>query len=395
MMEVVRNEGARTLTAQCRLSLWKPVYHLVKRGIDVNKQDEHGQTPLCAAMAAPTEPYRHFGMGSLGGLWPQQFMRFRLDDETRQELVGSQRFVVPCLSGRRVPDKECIIELLLKAGANPNLVPNNQCNSPNWLWARAFKSSAYNLPLVRALILANADVCCPVPDYHKDKLGGDADMTLLDCTFEICRLRLARYTEQEGSVMIICPNTDCFFKIMRCTIRCLELMRIAGATIFQRNVETAQDMIENLNSLAQKVENATESPSNCDIIDIQTSIAILDKLCKEADNPQRLSHLCRLKIRNMMRYSLPPQADSSSHPGARGFGNKMFSFFRTVFRKRDSALGATKHPKESILECIEKLEIPRVLKDYIGFAELRHSLEVYEHWIYDMIHGWASKKKKR
>ena len=234
MMEVVRNEGARTLTAQCRLSLWKPVYHLVKRGIDVNKQDEHGQTPLCAAMAAPTEPYRHFGMGSLGGLWPQQFMRFRLDDETRQELVGSQRFVVPCLSGRRVPDKECIIELLLKAGANPNLVPNNQCNSPNWLWARAFKSSAYNLPLVRALILANADVCCPVPDYHKDKLGGDADMTLLDCTFEICRLRLARYTEQEGSVMIICPNTDCFFKIMRCTIRCLELMRIAGATIFQK-----------------------------------------------------------------------------------------------------------------------------------------------------------------
>ena len=149
-------------------SAWRLVYNLVQNNADVNAIDPEGLTPFSAALGASTEPCLQFsiGHGWWGGTQPRALMNYRLDDNSRDELMTDPEYVFPCLPSWRVTDKDCTVELMLRAGANPNILTEDRQGDCHRIWTNVFRRNNYPHPLVLALILANA-MCCYVPRYQR------------------------------------------------------------------------------------------------------------------------------------------------------------------------------------------------------------------------------------
>ena len=105
-----------------------------------------GHISLHASLMSPADPYGPHIIGGLGGAWPLAIREYRLDDRSREAIFSSRQFVMPCLSMERVSDLECIVEMLLRSGADQNILPRPEDDCSEWLWARVFRHTLYPQP---------------------------------------------------------------------------------------------------------------------------------------------------------------------------------------------------------------------------------------------------------
>ena len=278
---------------------------------------------------------------------------------------------MPCLSMERVSDIECIVERLLRSGANPNILPKPEDDCSEWLWVRIFRHTFYSHPLVLALILANADVCCTMPNYFRGKSQSNQAVTVIDFILCTCEGRLRRRRHIYGGLMLRCRNYDCFYKIIRSTIRCLELVAIAGAHITHSHIENIQYLIDTLSEYTNNSEALEDIETAYDAEDVQTSIDVLRKIINESFQPQTLLHLCRLCVRKCLRVYI--DTSRTSHHILERVGLR----FTDCFRKAYSPYKRYIRSQETFLQRLSSLSLPKALIHFVAFEELKESYDTF------------------
>ena len=156
----------------------------------------------------------------------------------------------PFLPSRRVTDKDCIVELLLRAGANPNILTEDRGDNCHWIWSNIFKHYNYPHPLVLALILADADVGCSVPIYHQEECHIQGNASLFDYAMFVCKGRLNSFKKGRGSIVFSCRRSKCSFQILRSSIRCLYLLVAAGANVSSDHIDALKGIRDELHAIA-------------------------------------------------------------------------------------------------------------------------------------------------
>ena len=360
LSKVLKNgqRGRRYLTDLCTLRAWRPVYNLVRGGADVDAPDLEGHTLLFCVLISPEEPYRERREGPWGGKWLKSLMQYRPDDHRRDVILKDPEYVLSCLPSYRVTDKDCIVELMLRAGANPNVLTHGQHdNHHDWMWASIFTENNYPHPYVLALILANVDVCCKVRRYYPEECQAGTAVSLFEHVLLICQERLSRFKKGYGS-RFFCFKTKCFFQMLCSFVRCLYLLVAAGAHVSAAHVNT---LMEIRDATAEHLhEDAQSSPGPHDLL---VTISILENLCEAASSPRTLADLCRLRLRAALRTFV----DTGHVPRQGGWRLGLANFCRRGYSPYISAWT----PTETFQQRLSRLELPPFYKDIVAFAELK------------------------
>ena len=363
LSEVLRKgrRSRRYLTDLCSLSAWGPVYNMVRGGADVNAPDPEGHIPLFYALISPEEPYRGYRGGSWGGMWPKCIMQYRLDDYRRDEILKDPEYVLPCLPSYRVSDKDCILEVMLRAGANPNVLRQDRHDDfRDWIWANVFTDN-YPHPRVLALILANADVCCNVPKHSGEDCQDAAAISLFEYVLSICHERLTKFKNGHGSTFCCC-KTKCYFQMLRSSALCLYLLVAAGAHVSAAHVVTLMEMRDTAEDHLH--EDAQSNPGPHDLL---VTISILENLCEAASAPRSLADLCRLHLRAGLRTFV--DTGHMPHQGGWRLG------WANPCRRGYSPYISIPNPTKTFQQLLMRLPLPPLYRGFVAFAELKSMCE--------------------
>ena len=362
----------RYLTDLSSLSAWRSVYNLVLGGADVNAPDPEGHTPLFYVLTSSGEPYRVSREGPWGGMRPKSLLQYRLDSHRRDMILKDPKCVFPCLPSYRVSDKDCIVELMLRAGANPNVLTQDQHDDyGDWIWANIFTDNNYPHPRVLALILANADVCCNVPKYCRGQCRDIYDIRLFEHILLICQARLNNFKVRHRS-MFCCYKTNCFFQMLRSLARCLYLLVAAGAYVSADHKDTLMRLRDTAADLLY--EDAQSNPGPHDLL---VTINILEKLCQAASSPRSLADLCRLRLRAALGTIV--NTNRKPHRGGWRLG------LANLCRRGYSPYISTRTPTETFQQRLSRLKLSPFYTDVIVFAELKAICDRFNDQPFD---GW-------
>ena len=366
----------RYLTKLCSYSAWRPVYHRMRSGADVNAPDPEGLTPLAAALESSAEPYNHFFVspGWLGGIWPKSLWKCRLDDQIRDVLLRDPKYMFPWLPSRRVTDKDCIVELLLRAGTNPNILTKDRGDNCHWIWSNIFKHYNYPHPFVLALILANADVGCHVPIHHREECRIQGNVSLFDYAMFVCKGRLNSFKKGIGSSMFSCKMPQCSFQILQSSIRCLYLLVAAGANVSSDHIDAMKDIQCELHAIAATGKLSQTDTSTGDQDDLLVAISYLGTICQLALSPRTLADMCRLCLRAALR----TYNDTGLVPHRGGWRLGLSN----VLRRGYSPYNCPRTPTEAFRQRLSRLKLPRICKEFSRLGELTALCEKFNDWFH-------------
>ena len=273
-------------------------------------------------------------------------------------ILKDPKYLFPCLPAYRVSDKDCIVELMLRAGANPNVLTQDQHDDyGDWIWANIFTDNNYPHPRVLALILANVDVCCNVPKYCRGQCRDISDISLFEDVLLICQARLNNFKVRHRS-MFCCYKTKCFFQMLRSLVRCLYLLVATGAHVSANRVDTLMEIWDTAVDLLY--DDAQSNPGPHDLL---VTISILENLCEAASSPRTLVDLCRLRLRAALRTFV----DTGRKPQRGGWRLGLVNLCRRGY----SPYISSRTPTETFQQRLSLLKLSPFYKDVIAFAELK------------------------
>ena len=335
----------RYFTELCSLSAWRLVYNLVQDGDDMNAPDSNGLTPLTAALVSPTEPSLcyHKNETLWGGMWPLSIMKYRLDNHLRDVALGDPQYVIPCMDTGRVSDKDCVVELMLRAGANPNVLIRNTKDDRLCIWSNLLKNNSYPHPIVLALILANVEVCCCVPNEGCHTTT--SDISLFEHVNLVCKKLLTNY--QIGHCRWGCSS---YSQTLRSLVRCVYLLVAAGAHV-------SADHVDSLMTLRDATKELLSQDG------LLVTISILENLCEAASSPRTLADLSRLRLRAALRTFV--DTDPVPHQGGWRLG------WANLCRRGYSPYISAWTPTETFQQRFSRLELSSVYRDLVTFNELK------------------------
>ena len=335
----------RYFTELCSLSAWRLVYNLVQDGADVNAPDSNRLTPLTAALASPTEPllcYREYE-APWGGMWPEPIMKYRLDNHMRDVVLRDPQYVIPCMGSERVSDKDCVVELMLRAGANPNVLIRNTKDDRLCIWLNLFINNSYPHPIVLALILANVEVCCCVP--NEDCHTATSDISLFEHVILVCTKHLTKY--EIGHCRWGCNS---YGQTFRSLVRCVYLLVAAGAYVSADHVDSLMTFRNTAKELLSQDE-------------LLVTIRILENLCEAASSPRTLADLSRLRLRAALRTFVDPDAVPRQGGWRLGLANRRRNGYSPYISPRTTT--------KTFQQRLSRLELSSVYRDLVTFNELK------------------------
>ena len=262
--------------------------------------------------------------------------------------------------------------MLLRAGANPNILTEDRGDNRHWIWSNIFKHYNYPHPFVLALILANADVGCHVPRYHREECRIQGNVSLLDYVIFVCKCRIKSFKKGRGSILFSCRRLKCSYQILRSSIRCLYLLVVAGAYVSNNHIDIMKAMQDELYEIAAKRQLPETDPSKSDPDDLFVAINILETICQSAESPRPLADLCRLRLRSALRtYN---NIGPLPHRGGWRLG------LANLLRRGYSPYISKRTPTETFQQRLSRLNLPQPCEEFIVFGELKAICDSFSDW---------------
>ena len=246
---------------------------LMQYGADVNRLDPSGDTDLHKAL----RDREHDSFGVV-----ERLLAFGAD----VNLPNSQTGITPLMMAIIVKSPQGVVELLLMKGANPYRWDYKRRNALHW----AAKSKTDNLWALGRLIQENMDLEC-IRNYHLRQL------TTFQYLCEVCR-KYFMVTYYDWTRPYYC-------------LRAMNILLTVGAKVPNQlpRLDGSAGLIEELHWFREQAELIYKEPHQPNIArglgmeekHIEEIRDILTSLTWNVSNVDELRHLCRLKIRAILK----------------------------------------------------------------------------------------------